>query len=449
MRLEDYNIFTIPIGHYFGKETDAFYLIYAPLTDNMLMSDADTVRRMKEAEYIENRDAEIEELLDQLKETGYTGIPAIQKPEDYQVLYVLVNYMCNLSCPYCFSAKGRSNKVLSKANLKAVLDYFIDSQRCDGKPLRITFTGGGEPTMSWDVVKYGLKYASQLAEEQKIPLKFGLISNGSLIKEEMVGILSHYLVSSRISFEIIEEIQNKQRGFYHKVCHAIDMMVKAGIKVEIRSVITPDNVNRMNEMADEMIKRFPEVDTYYFDPVADSKIFHDETLTTLFYNSYRHSFLKAKQLATQNNKQIKCAVSRSLETIVDRYCQGEFCLTPEGTISVCMEVSSPQEEGYEKHIYGRVDENKKLVIDYDKYRQLRQKDMACNNPRCETCFVKWNCGGGCMASNNQYPEAIRKIICDFTQTFSCDLLFEKLNEMQIMQSGISLYELVNNYNNVR
>jgi radical SAM protein with 4Fe4S-binding SPASM domain len=449
MQLEDYNIFTIPVGHYFGKATDAFYLIYAPLTDNMLMSDADTVHRMKEAEHTENKDAEIEELLDQLKETGYTGVPAVQQPEDYQVLYVLVNYICNLSCSYCFSARGRSNKALSKANLKAVLDYFIDSQRSGGKPLKITFTGGGEPTMSWDVVKYGLEYASQLAEEQKIPLKFGLISNGSLITEEMVGILSRYHVSSRISFEIIEEIQNKQRGFYHKVCRAIDAMVKAGIKVEIRSVITPDNVNRMDEMADEMIKRFPEVDTYYFDPVADSKIFYDETLTALFYDSYRRSFLKAKQLATQNNKQIKCAVSRSLETIVDRYCQGEFCLTPEGTISVCMEVSSPQEEGYEQHIYGRVDENRKLVIEYDKYRQLRQKDMACNNPRCETCFVKWNCGGGCMASNNQYSEAIRKIICDFTQTFSCDLLLEKLNGMQIMQSGISLHELVNNYGNVQ
>ena len=426
--LEKHNIFTIPVGKYFYKEENDCFLIYAPLSGNMMLADVYTVHKMEQVLQQRMEYREIEELLQTLTDTSETVIETIQHLEDYRVLYVLPNFVCNFSCSYCYSAKGRSNKKLSPEHLKVVLDYFVNALRSKGESLKITFVGGGEPMMSWDLVKQGLEYASSLAGKQGIKLYFGLITNGSIINDEMLKTLSHYHVVPRISFEVLEEIQNKQRGHYQAVCNTIDRLLQAGIYCELRSMITPDNVHRMEEMVMEMTSRFPPIDHYYFDPVTDAEIFHEVEFTKNFYRDYHRSFMKARRRASKNGKEVRNAISRSLESVVERYCNGEFCLTPAGALSICMEVSSPQEEGYEKHIYGYVDENNTLQIDRDKFYFLKDKEMAINQRRCDGCFVKWNCGGGCLASNNRYTKEILDVICEATRELSTELLLERLKE---------------------
>jgi radical SAM protein with 4Fe4S-binding SPASM domain len=180
----------------------------------------------------------------------------------------------------------------------------------------------------------------------------------------------------------------------------------------------------------------------YFDPVADHNLFRDANFTRTFYDTYRKSMLKARRIAANSGKNVLCAVSRSLETVSERYCNGEFCLTPEGTVSVCLEVSSPGEETYLQNIYGAVNDKNILTINREKYQALRQSQMADANPECHQCFVKWNCGGGCTAERRRYTAEIQNIICDFVRDFSCDLLLEKLNETELETSGLTLTELV-------
>lgn len=444
MTLADHNIFTIPVGDYFDKKQNDFYLIYAPLSGNMLLSDAHTIGRMQQVAEQSTDDDEMTALLETLTDTSDTPVETIEHLEDYRVLYVLPNFICNFSCSYCYSAKGRSNKELTREQLKAVLDYFVDVKRCKGNSLKITFVGGGEPMMSWKLVKYGLEYASSLAKTQAIELMFGIITNGSIVNEEMLQLLSAHHVMPRISFEILEEVQNKQRGYYDRVCQTIKKLLDAGIYCEVRSMITPDNVAKMTAMVEEMTTRFPEITHYYFDPVTDPAIFHEVASTRDFYKEYNRSFMQARRLAEMNGKEIRNGISRSLNSVVNRYCNGEFCLTPEGTLSICMEVSSPREKEYEKHVYGYVDENNQLRIDPEKFYFLKEKEMAVHNPKCASCFVKWNCGGGCMANNRQYKEDILDLICEATRDLSLELLLERLNKEHMEESGLSLRELVDN-----
>jgi len=426
MELEKHNIFTIPAGHHFDKRKCDFYLIYAPLSGNMMMADESTVLKMEQFLQQKTDDKELEEMLHTLTDNSETVIETIRHLADYRVLYVLPNYTCNFTCSYCYAAKGRSNKELSLNHLKVVLDYFVNKQRCEGKSLKISFVGGGEPMISWPLVKYGLEYASLLAEKQGIDLYFGLITNGSIINGEMLETLSYHRVIPRISFEVLEEIQNKQRGQYHKVCKTMDEMLQAGIYCELRSMITPDNVHRMSEMILEMVQRFPAIEHYYFDPITDANLFHDIDFTRDFYRSYHLNFIQARQLANENGKEVRNTVTRGLETVVERYCNGEFCLTPEGTLSMCLEVSSPKEKEYEKLIYGYIDENNMLHIDQNKFYFLKDKEMAVNNPHCTSCFLKWNCGGGCLAINNKYAKDILEVVCEATRELALELLIEQL-----------------------
>jgi radical SAM protein with 4Fe4S-binding SPASM domain len=443
-KIIDNCIFAIPVGARFGCNDMDVQLIYAPLSDNMLLADTTTVEALEQAVTSPaSTESEYSDLLAQLKPCADLQLRnSTTAPDMYQTLYVLPNYVCNLSCSYCYSAKGRSSKHLSEEHLRATLDYFVDSKRCNGKPLKISFVGGGEPLLSWNIVGQGIEYANKRAYDQNIKLHFGLITNGTVVSPEIIDALKKYNVHPRLSFEIIEDLQNKQRGQYDNVCRTLDLLAEAGINTEVRSVITQDSVERIEEMVEEMFRRFPFVRRMYFDPVADHNLFRNADFTRTFYNTYRQSMLKARRMAADNGKHVLCAVSRSLETVSERYCNGEFCLTPEGTVSICLEVSSPNEETYSQSIYGAVNDKNILILNHEKYKALRQSQTANANPECCQCFVKWNCGGGCTAEKRRYTAEVRNIICDFVRDFSCDLLLERLNEAEMETSGSSLMELV-------
>lgn len=422
------SIFTIPADEF----SDEQFLIYAPLTDFVMLTNSYRLKELESAIEKEGSDnEEISSLLDRLQNIELFGKDKylIKKPDDYLLLYILPNYKCNFSCAYCFSAKGRSNKEIDKGKLKIMLDYFIDSKRIQEKKLFITFLGGGEPMLSWKIVKYGIEYANSLAETKNIQLIMEIVTNGSKLNEDMLETLVKYNVQVRISFEILEDIQNFQRGQYDEVCKTIRRLTEVNLHLEVRSMITLLNVERMEEMVITLINRFPEIGYYLFDPITDKTTFNDEETTKLFCKKYQHHFFRAMDIAQQHGKQLKCAPLHNLSSIVERYCFGELCLTPEGTITICHRVSSPADPNYQNCIYGKINEANQVEFDYEKYKQLMHSDTIYDNPGCNHCFVKWNCGGGCMVHNKEYAPEIRRIFCEFTREFSKEVLLRRVKKV--------------------
>ncbi len=360
------------------------------------------------------------------------GTPASERDckeknaDEFLLMYVLPNYTCNFACSYCFSAKGRSKQVLKREQLQAALDYFVDRKRIDTDRLAISYLGGGEPTLSWDLLRFGLEYAEERATKQGIRMMTTVVTNASRINEEMVQVFSKHRVQVRVSFEILEEIQNKQRGQYAAVCRGLDLLAACSVPPMVRAMITPDNVDLLSSMIERLHERFPYVKQALFDPITSSQIFADVDFTRDFYDRYYHSFLKARALAATLGIDLGCTPLRNLNMVVERFCTGEFCLTPEGTITLCHQISSPKEANYSNYIYARVNEENRLEIDNDKFKTLTARNTIYTNPKCKDCFVKWNCGGGCMMQNSQYSQEILDVICDFTRRFSKTLLVERL-----------------------
>ena len=416
-----HSVFAIPIE---GENI----LLYSPFTGYVMKSDRELTNRIEEASKNGTKNKKIKEQLDRMLNTELYGkkMYKIHNPEEYLLLYILPNYICNFSCSYCFSVKGRSQKELSEEKLKAALEYFIDTNRIREKMLFITFLGGGEPTMSWKLLRFGIEYAHTLSQTQNIEIKLEIVTNGSILSEEMLQIFIRYKVQLRISFEVLEDIQNKQRSKYNKVCKTIDRLSKADLYLEIRSMITPLNVRRMKEMVQTLITRFPAINTYMFDPITDKHTFWNKKDTASFYKEYEYHFIEALNLAEKHQKQLKCATLRNLNSIVKRYCFGELCLTPEGTFTICHRVSSPSDIHYNDCIYGKITESGKIEFNYEKYQSIINSDTVYNNPDCDTCFIKWNCGGGCMIQNKEYNDEIHTVICESTRSFSKTLLLRRL-----------------------
>lgn len=435
------NIYKLSLADALGRND--LYILYAPVAGNMLIASAEECSQIEEAISLSPQSSEMQEIVHQLT----VGEPAslrdskVNNVDEFLFMYVLPNYICNFSCSYCFSAKGRSNKALKKEHLKAALDYFIDSKRVESPRLAISYLGGGEPTISWDIVKFGLEYGAKRAKEHGIELMTTIVTNGSRITDEMVDTFSRYNVMVRVSFEILEDIQNKQRGQYVNVCQGLDKLATCTTPAMVRAMITPENVSLMPMMIEELHSRFPHIKSALFDPITSSGTFCEVEATKQFYDIYFTKFIEARELAASYGIDLGNAPLRNLNMVVERFCTGEFCLTPEGTITVCHQISSPNEANYNDYIYARIDDDNNLRVDEKKFKKLISDNTIYTNPKCSDCFVKWNCGGGCMMQNNQYTPEILDVICDFTRRFSKTLLIERLKE-QYAASGETLEDYI-------
>lgn len=438
------NIFLIPIGSYFGAEESTYQIVYFPLTGNITISDKNSIADIEA--FISGKDNAIldKPILEMLKsmvseKSVNDYLSKVQKVKDIQKMSVLPNHSCNFSCSYCYSAKGRANIYLDEAKLKAGLDYFIDPARLTERYLTISFIGGGEPLLSWGLVKYGMEYAHTLAQRHGFNLSMTLITNGSIMNENIINHLKIFGVLPDISFDILEDVQNLQRKNYNKVCNTIRMLCNNQLAPSVNATITPSTVHRMMEMLDEMDAKFPEVVNMVVEPVVAPELFSEPADLAAFYDAYLHNFLKARKHAENKGKNVTCRIYKNVDSIIDRGCPSKFALTPQGDISICYCTSSPNETHYEKRVYGNIGGDGSINIDETKFDGIHGINVH-YYAKCNDCFAKWHCGGGCMCPNDAYTEPFLDEICVFTRNLVKAVLMERMEEQSMRYDGISLKE---------
>lgn len=409
------NLFPIETDKYlYGFEAD--YLLYSPLSMSFVFMEKEELADLNK-ELASDRKTKNEEIQSQLIDLAV--VPEgnyAHSPQEVFALTILPNNICNFSCSYCYAAKGHSKDTLSKAKLKRVLDFFIDPDRISQRDLYISFGGGGEPFISWDIMKYAIEYGSNLAEKYGFRLNFSFASNGSIINDEIIETIKKYHVKSNISFDILEGIQNLQRKNYHQVCATLDALLANDIYPTINAVITPVNVALQEQMVEHIHHRFPKLRRLSFDSVVDGNLFDSPDGLNTFYDEYITHFFRAQELGETYGISVSCIKHHNMELIKTRACAGGFDLTPEGKFSMCFFVSSPKENLYDEFIYGEVTDNS-LRFDEDKFKRLVAYNAE-KNQRCHSCFIKWHCGGGCLYHSKAYSREMLDVMCNFQRKFS-------------------------------
>lgn len=342
--LNSHNIQLADLSDHYKIDEGKVFLVYAPLAGIFFLADADTVQRLEAA--ISNgddeNDDEIKELVAQLKECSEDYQSSIVRdPSEFTRLSILPSLICNLSCAYCYSANGRSKMEIDKDKLQAMLDYFIDRQRTKSDQLTIFVSGGGEPLVSWDKLRFAIEYGRCRAYEQGFKLDIYLMTNGTLLTPEIIDVLKQNKVDVGVSFEILPDVQNKQRGHFDEVSQHIKLMLEMGLPPSISSVITELNVGRMDEMVDTVLNCYRGIRHLNFDPAMSNTLFPDAARLDVFYEKFAKHFFAAKERCGKAGITLDCNVVRKAEKLFPRYCQGKLCLTPEGKISICHSVSSP------------------------------------------------------------------------------------------------------------
>ncbi|MBI5629747.1 MAG: His-Xaa-Ser system radical SAM maturase HxsB [Elusimicrobia bacterium] len=123
---------------------------------------------------------------------------------------VVVTLRCNFKCAYCHASVvdlSRTDKDMSVETARQVVELIFQSP---SPSLMIEFQGG-EPLLNWPVVKFIVAYARKKNEAAKRSLHFGLISNFSLLTDEVVAWAEENGVSFCTSLDGPEDLHNRNR----------------------------------------------------------------------------------------------------------------------------------------------------------------------------------------------------------------------------------------------
>lgn len=396
-----------------GDET----IVYAPILHTAKLTTSGT-RGVDSDIPVEVLSASSRELVES---DGAHILRPAKSPRDIDNMVILPNYKCNFNCSYCYAAKGRSNEEMDVKTLDSAMDWFLDKNRIPENDLYIFIVGGGEPLMSWRVVQEVVGKVSEAKTTRRRKISVAMTTNGSLITDERARFLADSDIMVNVSFEVIPEVQNRQRGMYDEVVRGIEILQRAGARFAIRATVSPLNVDRMPEMVDVVLHRFPRVRRLNLEAIlAGKEVFGSADSLRNFLERFRDGFAEARMRGNNNGlKVISAAARMDLTMFKERFCQGDLCLTPRGDVSICRRFSSPNEENFHHTVFGHV-ENGHLEVDEEEYHRALEFSLA-DRRRCRECFLRWHCGGLCLSQQTMFPPDYYDILCDFAREegFGC------------------------------
>ena len=434
--LIQHQIFAIPAGDFFSQESGACYLVYSPLANLFFLAKPEEVQQLDSALARGETSSVLSAILNQ-KEVREEEV----SPETFCTLHLLLNEKCNFNCSYCYSSRGRSSAELQEDSIAQTLAYFLSSDRHAVKDRTVMFMGGGEPMLSWPLLKKATVLAETMAKENGIGLHLSLTTNGSILTEEMLDFLNGHAFTVQVSFEILPDVQNAQRGMYTKVAANLNRMLEKGINCYVRSTITALNVDRIPEMVRYSQAHFPLLKSLSCQQVVDPETLSDVRVTRDFFDRYRRSFNQGEALAKEFGITLRSSSSHLINYSKRiRFCYNLLCLTPYGTLMTCPDVSSPQEPDYEALVIGKVTE-KGLEFDQESFDRLTQGSIF-TYAKCRDCFARWNCGSGCPANRRVYREEVFDCQCDYYRKMLLDSLISELAKKYEERNGGDFYRVM-------
>ncbi len=378
-------------------------------------------------------------------------------PERVPVSSISLNVaqLCNLSCIYCYGVDGEyGEKGLMKEEIAyAAVDWLIE-QSMGLSEVHINFFGG-EPLLNFSLIKKVVEYAKQRCKERNKKIRFSMVTNGTLLKDEINQFLNDHDFSITLSFDGDANVQDKNRplkggrGSYKIARKRVKEFLKSrdGRKTTGKATITGFNVN-LNQIRDALVEiGFKHVKTTVV-TLPESSVFPNSNgngklpvrngcgtngmstdngsttfkntsapvqlkgelaktakilkLDEAHLNSAQYKFLQKdlEQLAQDTLRRIKNREHVYDRTILEligmlhkRSPKLYFCSagTRYFTISISGDV-------YPCH--RMVGQKDKVLGNINRWDPSVQKpyieNYGMSHPKCKNCFARFQCGGGCF-----------------------------------------------------
>ena len=365
-----------------------------------------------------------------LKENKMLGEPK-SCPGDYSNYVELVISLtndCNLRCKYCFvGEKNFCKKIISKENIDKALQSVGElAKRKNKKEIFITFFGG-EPTLYPELIKYSITKSKILLKE--FTVSYGITSNG-VFGQEIKNLLKENNFTVTISMDGLPKFQDKQRVTANNketssiVESTIKDLTSNGVSVIARMTITKPMIYEFKETIDYLSELGVKI--IHFEPMTmgGRAKENEDILVKPEPEEYAEKLIEAVDYATSKDVSIICSSVMNALSPYYMFCDGvgknKLAVTYDGVFSSCLGVQNKSHPLADKFIINDMNIDHWMNAKFDSY-----VDDKAKNTKCENCFAKYICAGGCPSRN-----------------FNATNNFEKIDDMQCIPTKILLKKYI-------
>jgi uncharacterized protein len=145
-------------------------------------------------------------------EPGEDPLDAVVAPSP-QSISLNVSSSCNLSCSYCYAARGSFHGAQSEPMKWETARPAIDSLLLRADPVHPITVGflGGEPFVNRDLIWTCVDYATARGLERGLDVRFSVTTNGTLLRAEDIARVRSLRMAVTISIDGGAQVQNRQR----------------------------------------------------------------------------------------------------------------------------------------------------------------------------------------------------------------------------------------------
>ena len=318
-------------------------------------------------------------------------------------------------------------KIISKENIdEAIKSVGELAKMKNKKEVFITFFGG-EPTLYPDLIKYSMKKARE--KLKKFNVTFGITSNG-VFNKEIEDILVENDFTVTISMDGLPKFQDKQRvtatntGTSHIIEQTIKNLKDRGLSVIIRMTITRPMIYEFKETIDYLLNLGVKI--IHFEPITigGRAKENEDILERPKPEEYVEKLVEAISYAREKDVSIITSTVMNALSPSYMFCDGvgknKLAVTYDGVFSSCLGVQNKDHPLADKFIIEDTNIESWMNAKFDSYVDDKTK-----NTKCENCFAKYICAGGCPSRN-----------------YNCTGDFEKIDDMQCISTKVILRKYI-------
>ena len=361
-------------------------------------------------------DEQVKEILsdiDGLKEQGLLFKEEVKaypmKSSEVKALCIHICHDCNFRCRYCFADEGAyhsGREFMSLETAKRAVDFLIENSG-KRKVLEMDFFGG-EPLMNLEVLKKTVYYAKEQGAKAGKKFLFTTTTNALLLNDETIEFFNEEMENVVLSLDGRKEVHDAIRksingkGTFDLIIDKIKkfMSLRGNKSYYVRGTFTAKNLDFGKDVlfiADQG------VDSISMEPVVTD--------------------IPDLQITNEHLPRIKEEYENLCDAYLERLASGQgfnffhFNIDLEGGPCLSKRVSAcgagneyfsvtPNGDLYPCHQFAG-DKNFRMgsVFDGIERPEIREKfknSCVFTRKKCENCFAKFICSGGCSANNYHF-----------------------------------------------
>jgi len=346
---------------------------------------------------------------------------------------------CNLRCVYCYASGGDKPRHMTWPVIKAAVDFVAENAKViETGSFGLSFHGGGEPTIAWEMLTQATLYARQLAVDKGLKCQCALATNGVLSNAQAEWIAAN-IDDVNVSVDGLEEVHNQLRplraggGSFAAVFRTIQLLSRAGRPFGLRMTIARDNVAQVPE-AVRFFCQAASPRVIHLEPVFRCGRCAVEGVPSPSIEEFLSVFRVARDIADQRGIHLYYSGAR-FPNIATIFCQAagmSFTVVADGNVTACYEVADSDDPRAATFFFGRYDDAAgAFVFDPDKLKNLARLTVD-KIPFCRDCLCKYHCAGDCpakrMAAFDDGLPVAASGRCRITQELTKDQIIRALHD---------------------